>query len=331
MVIRIMYLLICILVAYYFNVVLHEFGHALFGLLTGYRLFGIQVGRRIYIRNVYNGQWNKKVDQPIGYLGRCLMMPKERKDINNYPFVLCYAGGVIINGVIAMSCIPLIELTKDCKVVVIPIVAIFWTALWLALGNGLPLYDEKTGVGTDGHSIYHMLRDADIRRYVWCCRYIEGMEYSGIRLKDIPEKYYLLYEQGDISKIGASDLKYNHIEYLIDCGQYELAARKLDELMAERITRDIFYKQLICERIWIALLMNETDVLKELYNESVKKFIINNMNSDYSVIRILYRYYMLQGDIENLDIIKRKFDELCDIYPSRGRVMMERDWIRRTI
>lgn len=197
-IIRIIYMIIGLLIAYRINIILHELGHALFGKITGYNLYGIQVGKRLYVKNAYDKEWNKHTLENIGYPGRCFMMPKKTDNIEDYPFVLFLAGGIITNGVVMLSSIPLIMTMMDNKSIVIPIVAFFWTALFLLIGNAIPLKDEKTGLGTDGYCIFNMRKSVDVRKCIWCCSYIEGLEYAGSRLKYIPEKYYLQYEHCNI-------------------------------------------------------------------------------------------------------------------------------------
>lgn len=326
---RITYTIIWLIIAYHLNIFLHELGHAIFAVLTGKKVYGMQMGKKVYIKNAFSGKWEKKTEKPRGYVGRCYMMPKEKRITDKYPFVLLSAGGIFVNGVTALICFGMIFLTMDKKIMLIPFSTLFISAFILFLANAIPIYDEKTGTATDGFCIYYMIKNPEERKCSWCSAYIRGMEYTGTRLKDISEEYYIAYKGCNTRIASVSELKKYHAEYLIDCGQYESAVRLLDELISENVVKGDEYEEMKCDRIWLALQRNEVELSKKMYDIKLRKFIQNHKSSDLRVLRLIYAYKKMQNVNRSLDVILKCFYNLCKEYPSNGRVLMEQDWISR--
>jgi len=76
------------------HIVLHEAGHLLFGLLSGYRFLSFRIGSFVLIRD--QGQFKIRRFNIPGTAGQCLMIPPPMND-GNYPFVLYNLGGGLVN------------------------------------------------------------------------------------------------------------------------------------------------------------------------------------------------------------------------------------------
>ena len=85
------------------QIILHEAGHLVFGLLSGYKFVSFRVGAVTLIRR--NGKYCVKKYRVIGTGGQCLLTPPDLP-LEKMPFFWYNAGGVIVNlllGTIALA------------------------------------------------------------------------------------------------------------------------------------------------------------------------------------------------------------------------------------
>ena len=81
------------------NILIHEAGHLVFGLLTGYRFSSFRIGNFMWIKE--NEHLKIKRLSISGTGGQCLLVPPETSD-EKTPFVLYILGGSIANLVFAL-------------------------------------------------------------------------------------------------------------------------------------------------------------------------------------------------------------------------------------
>lgn len=75
--------LVCLALAFVFQVFLHELGHLLFGRLSGYRFVAFLSGPRLLAQH--------------GLVCRCVMCPPEPDEDGAFPITLYSLGGIILN------------------------------------------------------------------------------------------------------------------------------------------------------------------------------------------------------------------------------------------
>lgn len=75
--------LFCLALAFVLQIILHELGHLLFGLLSGYRFVSFRFGFRLLAQ--------------CGQLCRCVMCPPELDEDGTFPLSLYSLGGIFLN------------------------------------------------------------------------------------------------------------------------------------------------------------------------------------------------------------------------------------------
>lgn len=75
--------LFCLALAFVLQIILHELGHLLFGLLSGYRFVSFRFGFRLLAQ--------------CGLLCRCVMCPPELDEDGTFPLSLYSLGGIFLN------------------------------------------------------------------------------------------------------------------------------------------------------------------------------------------------------------------------------------------
>ena len=94
--------LVCLILAVFVQIILHEGGHLIFGLATGYRFVSFRVGSLTLIKE--GGKFRFKRFSISGTGGQCLLSPPD-KPYEQMPYFWYNAGGVLMNlltGIIAL-------------------------------------------------------------------------------------------------------------------------------------------------------------------------------------------------------------------------------------
>mgnify|MGYP002511242950 CR=1 FL=1 len=163
------------------QIVIHEGGHLIFGLLSGYQFSSFRVASFMWVRQ--EGTLRFKRLSLAGTGGQCLMDPPDMVD-GKLPVALYNLGGSILNLLSALLCLGLFFLTRDLA---------FWPAVFLmsaliglvyALVNGIPL--RLGAVDNDGHNALSLGKDPAALRAFWIQMKMAAMQAQGVRLKDMP-------------------------------------------------------------------------------------------------------------------------------------------------
>lgn len=86
------------------QLIIHEAGHLIFGLMTGYRFSSFRIANLMWVK--LDGRIQCRKLHIAGTGGQCLMIPPDLKD-GKMPVMLYNFGGVIINLATAVLCVGL--------------------------------------------------------------------------------------------------------------------------------------------------------------------------------------------------------------------------------
>ena len=127
-------LMLAMLVSNVFHTLLHEFGHLVLGLFSGYEFLSFRVGNHVWIK--IDGRIQYKRFSLAGSAGQCLMIPPMLKD-GKMPFKLYLWGGCIFNTFVALVAVVCSLLSMNVYVDTICYILAF-SGFIFTLQNGLP-------------------------------------------------------------------------------------------------------------------------------------------------------------------------------------------------
>ena len=90
--------IIGVLVTYYVSIIVHEGGHLVFGLISGYRFCSFRIGSLMWINQ--DGKIQLRRFNLAGTGGQCLMTPPAEKE-SKAQIITYNLGGVIANLILA--------------------------------------------------------------------------------------------------------------------------------------------------------------------------------------------------------------------------------------
>ncbi|MBQ7184056.1 MAG: hypothetical protein IJR97_08725 [Clostridia bacterium] len=317
-------MLMCVYGAMTLQIIIHEAGHLVFGLATGYRFSSFRVFGLMWMKQ--NGEIRLKKLNIAGTGGQCLMAPPEMRD-GKMPVMLYDLGGVIMNLVSAPVFLGAAFLCPAGSfgrtVLLFP--AVIGAAF--ALMNGLPL---GTGtVNNDGMNALELARSPEAVRAFWIQMKVNEKISEGVRVKDMPEEWFVMpSDEGMRGGITAA-------VGVLACGRLmdEQRFEEAERLMARVLRRDfgvagLHRALLTCDRMYVELIgPNRRDVLDGMLSEGQRK-LMRAMRQYPSVLRTEYALALLgEKDVPKAETVRKRFDRAAAAYPYPGEIRAERELI----
>lgn len=289
---------ISVLICLYIQIIIHEGGHLLFGLLTGYQLISFRIGKFMWVKEE-NGYQFKKFGV-IGTGGQCLMIPPT----NSKAFFLYNAGGVILNLTTSLIAILLAYQTSGALSAILFGFAI--PGIYFGLMNGIPLMFQ---VANDGYNIKMILKDKRAIDALYAQLRAAHQMSEGVRAKDIP--LYEIPSDADLNNPLFSTMYCINISHHLDEGNYDLYRQQTETILQ--------YKIMDFHRISLLndLLMNEAmrcdnvDELKQYATKKVKSKV--NLANNPLIAYIVYT--LIDKDEKKAKQAQTQFEKSVENHP----------------
>ncbi len=292
------------LVSFYLQTVIHELGHLVFGLLTGYRFVSIRFLNTLF--TLRDGKLKRSRYHLAGTGGQCLMDPPDY-DNGNFPLKLYNYGGILMNLIssvvfLLMTAIPFPDPVR-CFFLILAIMGVV-----LAVGNGLPTVSR--GVPNDGmNAIY--AKDPDAKFSLWTQLKVAAILGRGGSYADVPRWYGDNAENIDLSN-ALNAFRFALKESFL-VGEWKLAeAEALLDRMEGSGMSGIQKDRLELDHITFALLRKDRKKAKALTTDHMYLFMKQN-GSDPIVIRTAYIMDLSKG--KNGVNRRELFQSVKKIYP----------------
>ncbi len=303
-------------VIYLISIVVHEFGHMIFGLMSGYTFSSFRVFNFMILND--NGKLVFKKMSVAGTAGQCIMMPKDNKT----PFVLYNLGGVILNLICFAISIGLLFVVKNDFVKVLLFdFGVF--NLFDAITNGIPL---KYLVSNDMNNIVEFKKDKRNLDNYYNMLYIQNAIISGKRLKDLDKKY--IHKPEKLTTVGDVNEMVFYCNQLIDKGEYDKAIKEIESFVDNDKVSLVYRGLLVNDLIYCYAILGK-DINKALkYKDDTVKSVLMQMKDNPSVIRTNYAYALLiDKNKEEADKYMEQFNKIKKSYPYKVEIDSELELI----
>lgn len=322
---HICWLIVMLTAAFYLQLILHEGGHLVCGLLTGYRFVSFRIGSWMVQRE--NGKFRRHRLWLAGTGGQCLLVPPEMTD-GKIPYRLYNLGGVLMNLLMALLAGVLIVPCRDVWGAKVFFEMLCLTGIGIAVTNGVPL--RVQGVASDGANARDLGKDPAALRAFWVQLSVNAKQAEGMALRDMPEEWFPLPTEGlDNIMVAARAVLYAN--RLMDGQHFAEASRVIDALEAQKTAILPLYRDsLFCDRLTCALLLGEdTAPLLKRWNSREMRTFRKQMKTNPSVLRTEYGTALLvQKDTAAARKIRGVFDHYAKTYPFAAEMKSERALLR---
>lgn len=341
----ILWAVLALVFALFAQLILHEAGHLVCGLATGYKFCSFRIGGLM---------WQKEEDgirryrySLAGTGGQCLLAPPDLVD-GKMPCVLYNLGGPLANlFTAALFCFlggrcdaaveAALEPTPQRVFVTMTWLGLMWAlavlfdllALWglgMGLSNGVPL--SLSCFDNDGRNALSLKKHPAAMRAFWVQLKVNEQQAHGVRLKEMPAEWFALPEESGWNNALTAALALLRENRQMDEHDFAAAAqlaRLLDEKAAGLL--GLHRSLLLCDRLYCALLRGEDAApLLARWNEKGMKKFRRQMEDFPSVQRTEYAAALLaEGDTANANVIRARFEARAKNYPYAAEIETERE------
>lgn len=302
---------VAIAVASYLQIIIHEGGHLILGLLTGYRFVSFRIGSIMIYRQ--KGQIKFGKYSLAGTGGQCLLSPPDMID-GKMPYVLYNLGGIIMNLVASLLC-ALILFVKPGMLISCFCVGMIAIGILIIITNGLPI--QMGEVDNDGRNAMNMGKSPEALRSLWLQLKINEYMTEGIRLKDMPEEWFLMPTEEAMANGMVASIGVFHCNRLMDEGDFPKAGQKIEELLAMKTGMIGIYRSLLTLDLVYCELMGERrkEILDRMKQKDMTS-LMKAMKNFPAVLRSQYAYAALEEkDMQKAGQIKKNFEKIKNSYP----------------
>ncbi len=305
---------------YFLQIIIHESGHLVFGLLTGYTFVSFRIGSFIITKK--DGKFCFARFAMAGTAGQCLLCPPEEKE-GKLPFVLYNFGGVIFNVIFAVVSLVLYAFLPNVTVLSAALVISAVLGVYTAATNGIPM---RMGlVNNDGFNALSLGKDeCSLRSFANQLR-INARMAKGERLRDMPKRLFELSDGADAGNPINAAIKVFACNRLMDEHRFTEAAELCKILISDEAVLPIYKNMLVCDLAFCEMIAGERERAASRFNRELIKFL-SLMAKNPSIVRTQYAHALsCEKDMEKAKKHIVSFEKLAKKYPYSGDIESERE------
>lgn len=256
------------LVSLIFLIILHESGHLVCGLLSGYKFVSFRIFNLTFIK--IDGRLRIRRYSIAGTGGQCLLTPPDHP-LEKIPTGWYNFGGVLFNlvalfAVVSLFFIKLNPFLLECTLIFV------LTDVILILLNGIPM--KVSGVGNDVYNMLLLRKNPMAKRGMVLALRSNALLQQGVRPKDMPKDWFVIpkiINYGDQLEVSipmmAAGRLVDELRYADARTAYEELYDHKDEMIG------LYVKEIACELVFLRLICGDIEEAKELLDKNLKRYI----------------------------------------------------------
>lgn len=315
-------LLVWLYVAEILQIIIHEGGHLVCGLMSGYTFVSFRVFSWMWVKR--DGKLRFKRFSLAGTGGQCLMAPPKLVD-GKMPVALYNFGGAIANAVVGLIALGAYFLWPHVPVLSNGLLIFALLGLMQAVFNGVPM---RLGmVDNDGYNALSMGKDPAGMRGIWIQLTVNAETAKGVRLREMPAEWFEVPSNQAMKNSMVAPVGVLACNRLMDERRFEEANRLMARLMElDSGMAGLHRSMLICDRIYVEIIgENRRDVLEKMLTKEQKTFM-KQMKTNPSVIRTEYLLALAYDrDQAKAEKVLASFEKCAKSYPNAIEIQQERE------
>ena len=315
-------LLAAFFLMYFVQVVVHEAGHLVFGLFSGYQFVSYRIGNLLWMKE--DGKLVRKRFSLAGTAGQCVMAPPEMQN-GTYPQALYNFGGVIFNLISLALFLLAWALLRNSLFFATLFAGGTIAALITAVMNGIPL--NFGAVPNDGWNAVHLGNNTAAKQAFWVTLRVNALQYLGKRLRELPEAWFVFPDAEQMKNGIVASLGVFCENRHMDLHEFEAAEQEIPLLLDSRCrAADLYKKLLLCDRVYCELLRLGRASDTSMLSDRKMTAFLKQMKDFPSVIRTHYAVALLKNeDASEAKKHQEHFERVAISYPARADIDSERE------
>ena len=308
------------------QMIIHEAGHLVFGLMSGYTFSSFRIFSMMFMRK--DGRIIRKKLSIAGTGGQCLMAPPDLQN-GKMPVALFNLGGSIMN-LIASAVFFLLALGLKNAAFFSSLFNIFaLVGVTLALINGIPM--RMGTVDNDGYNAFSLSKNPAAIRAFWVQLKVSDEQVKGVRMKDMPAEWFYLPADEEMKNSIIAVMGVFYENRLMDEGRFEEAASIISRLLSiDSGIAGLHKGMLLCDLAYIALIQSNGEAACEALQTPAQKKLMKAMKNFPSVMRTEYALSLLsEKNAEKAQKIRGRFEKIAETYPYASDIGSETELIEK--
>ena len=317
--------LVFLYMAVMIHIVLHEAGHLIFGMMSGYHFSSFRIGSHMLMKE--DGKLVHRKLKIAGTGGQCLMSPPEMVD-GKFPVVLYNLGGSLVNLVVTAMVIPVFGAIDKGSIFALFFFLFIAMGAITGLSNGIPL--RTNTIDNDGYNAISLGKSREAMRAFWIQMKVNEQLTRSLRVKDMPDEWFEVPSDEAMKNSMVATIGVYAANRLMDQHRFDEAETLMNHLLDIESGIVALHRNLIiCDLVYLELIgQNRSDRLETLYSKELKKFI-KTMKTFPSVIRTEYAYALLvEKDQGKAAKAMEAFEKVAKTYPYPNDINSERELIQ---
>ena len=315
-------LAISVYASFLVHIVLHEAGHLVCGLISGYRFLFFRIYSLMLVKN--EGKLRLKKFKIAGTAGQCIMLPPDGTAYEEIPFFLYNSGGVLSNLIFSAIfslmyiAVPLPPMFN----VVFPTLSVL--GMVLAVTNGIPVAGST--VANDGYNILSMMRYRHARRAFAIQLEMNGMIAMGKSVSEMPEEWFTLLASDEMNDPLSAFVAVACVDRLMEERRFSEVLETIGYISDNAVGISGLSRALLeCNRMYCEMINGASRDTVECLRTREQVSVMKQMKNFPVVIRTEYAYTMLCKDDRAgaIEMLKR-FDRIAKTYPYPVDIECER-------
>lgn len=314
--------LLLLVLAFLLQLFLHEAGHLVFGLLSGYGFVSFRIFNIMLINDHGHLLIRKlKVD---GTLGQCLMSPPE--PVNGHiPGLLYNMGGVIMNLLVSAAAVVFIYVFHDHKELIEWLFQFVLFGVVIALLNGIPFASNT--ISNDGANAIALESNPKANKAFYIQMKANAMLSQGVSLSGMPEEWFEVPDDADMENPLIATIGVFACNRMMEQHRFT----DMEQLIVHFLSipngiNDIHLQLLKCDLLFVRLLSGKQgELITSLMDKPFHK-VLKAMKDFPSVIRTQYTLALLyENDYPKAETYRSRLAAIAPSYPYHTDIMHEKD------
>lgn len=314
--------MIIMYIASFVQTIIHESGHLIFGLITGYKFVSFRIGHFMFIKE--KGRLKIKLYNVVGTAGQCLMMPPQWNE--KIPYRLYNLGGCIMNAATALFALAAYFAAGAEGFFALCMAMLAVMGLSMALTNGIPM--RVGGISNDGMNAALLGKKENTLRAFWLQLYVNGLIAKGERYRNMPREWFRLPEGEELSDPICCAMGVMLYNFCFDVHEFDEAEQTINYMLNAPGLLDVEKNELLCELLFLRVLRGAPkEEIDSLLTPKLNKYIKATANY-VSRRRLAYAYQLLY--LKNYSTAQKcleVFERTAATYPYSAETENEREII----
>lgn len=305
------------------QLVLHEIGHLIFGLYSGYRF----VSFRVFSFAIYKKENKFRFGRyrVPGTMGQCLMCPT--KEDATMPYRALLLGGVFVNGITAVLCFLLLPILYHNLFWRLFLMGMILWGILLAALNGIPYQNKTNGIANDGYHVKILPHNHAERTCFFNQLRTAAAMTEGKRLSEMPIDWFATPSDPCHHPTSAT-LRMGEAERECELCRFDSAQAMLLALAENGTTLPATQLlAILTDYLYLEMITTHRQEIIEPLRVALDRHLKLTRNSFAAIRAEITYHYLFTGDLNKIAALHKRFNALAKQFPFAGEIARERQLI----